>query len=441
VGGLFELLRSTGAPPVIAVDVADIDLLMADAALKIARKFPRTLLVALGEQEEGPPSEGVDEVLAPPSAWASGVARLARELALLAEAGWSGKSESLRGLLSQVRQAGPAEISVLITGESGSGKELVAAQLHKVSPRAGGPFLAVNSGAIPETLLESELFGYEKGAFTGATSSRHGIFEAARGGTVFLDEIGDMPPATQVKLLRVLEARTFRRLGSTVERETDVRVISATHRDLAQLEYAGTFRKDLYYRLSAVTLRVAPLRERPGDLLPLLSAFWDKLAGGLRPPSEITVEALRRLRSYSWPGNVRELRNFAEASAVATAGRPLSEEHVMQYLQRQTSLDRYLPVATGLTSHDHERELVIGAVWHLGRQIQELKALLEKRLPAPAPFVEAALEPPAASIAFAERRAIEAALLETGGNRREAARRLRIGERTLYRKIKEYGLN
>jgi DNA-binding NtrC family response regulator len=441
VGGLLELLRSHEQPTVIAVDVAEIDLLMSDAALKVQRHFPDALLVALKAKPDstGHQPEGVDEVLEPESAWVAGVRRLLREMADVRAFGWSGKSDALRGLVAQVKQAGPSEISVLITGESGAGKELVAAALHRQSPRAGGPFVAVNTGAIPETLLESELFGHEKGAFTGASSARRGIFESARGGTVFLDEVGDMPQATQVKLLRVLDARTFRRLGASSEIETDVRVISATHRDLQQLEFAGTFRRDLFYRLSAVTLRVAALRDRPGDVLPLLSAFWKRLPGRLQPPSEVTPGALRRLRAYAWPGNVRELRNFAEASAVAVSGEPLTEDHVLQYIQRQGAADRQLPVPLGTRAEGNERELLFGAIWHLGRQIQELRALVEERLPANA-SEEAALRPPAASIADAERRAIEAALLETGGNRREAARRLHIGERTLYRKIKEYGL-
>jgi DNA-binding NtrC family response regulator len=441
-GGLLELFRCGEIPRIIAVDAADIDLLMSDAALKVQRQFPAALLVALrdGPASTGPLPEGVDEVLEPESAWLPGVRRLQRELEDLQEFGWSGKSETLRSLLSQVKQAGPAEISVLITGESGSGKELVASALHRTSPRAGGPFVAVNTGAIPETLLESELFGHERGAFTGAAAMRRGIFESARGGTVFLDEIGDMPPATQVKLLRVLEARTFRRLGSTQEIETDVRLISATHRDLAQLESAGAFRRDLFYRLSAVTLRVAALRDRPSDVLPLLSAFWSRLPGTLKPPSEVTVGAVRRLRAYAWPGNVRELRNFAEASAVAVSGAPLTEEHVLQYIQRQGGTDRHLPVPMGMRTEGSERELLFGAIWHLGKQIQELRSLVEERLPAGQGGDAAALRPPAASIADAERRAIEAALLETGGNRREASRRLHIGERTLYRKIKEYGL-
>jgi len=439
--GLLDLLRQTGHPRVIAVDAADIDLLMGDAAFKVQRQFPQALLVALRDTpgSTGPLPEGVDEVLEPESGWVSGVRRLGSELETLSTFGWNGKSEVLRSLASQVQQAGPSEISVLITGESGTGKELVARALHRSSPRSAGPFVAVNTGAIPESLLESELFGHERGAFTGAAGQRKGIFESAKGGTVFLDEVGDMPLATQVKLLRVLEARTFRRLGSTAELEADVRVISATHRDLAQLESAGTFRRDLFYRLSAVTLRVAALRDRPSDVLPLLTSFWEHLPGALKPPAEMTPGAVRRLRAYAWPGNVRELRNFAEASAVAVSGQPLTEEHVLQYIQRQGSSDRLLPVPVGVRTDGNERELLFGAVWHLGKQIQELRTLVEERLPA-RNGESAALRPPAASIADAERRAIESALLETGGNRREAARRLRIGERTLYRKIREYGL-
>jgi DNA-binding NtrC family response regulator len=241
-GGLLEVLRNDSEQPtVIAVDSADIDLLMADAALKIQRLYPNALLVALREEADlaQPVPEGVDEVLDPASEWAPGVRRLAGELTTLSAAGWSGKSEPLRRLFSQVKQAGPAEISVLITGESGPGKELVASALHAQSPRVQGPFVAVNTGAIPETLLESELFGHEKGAFTGATSARAGIFEAARGGTVFLDEIGDMPQATQVKLLRVIESRTFRRLGSTMCACSRPRIVTWPSLSMRAL-FAGT---------------------------------------------------------------------------------------------------------------------------------------------------------------------------------------------------------
>jgi DNA-binding NtrC family response regulator len=441
-GGLLDLLKSSGTPTIIAVDHAEHDLHISDAALKIARQFPQSLLLALRQDalpEGSVLSEGIDESACPSVEWVPTVDRLAAELGALERLGWVGKSDALRHLALQVEQAAPSDISVLITGESGAGKELVARGLHDASPRFRKPFVPVNTGAIPETLLESELFGHEKGAFTGAASAHSGIFESAEGGTVFLDEIGDMPQATQVKLLRVLETRRFRRLGATSERGSDVRVVSATHQDLAQLEQDGLFRRDLYYRLSAVTLRVEPLRERPADVLPLLLHFWSGMSGNTRPPQELTLDAIRRLRQYAWPGNVRELRNFAEASAMAAASSTLTEEHVLQYVQRQRSNDRHLPVVSGMRREAGEQEMLFGAIWHLSQQITDLRKFLEVRLPA-GDMEPVAFRPPADTIADAERRAIEGALLETAGNRREAARKLRIGERTLYRKIKEYGL-
>lgn len=440
--GLLDLLKSSGMPAIIAVDHAEHDLHISEAALKVARQFPQAILVVL--QQDALPEgsvlpDGIDESACPRVEWIPTIERLAAEHMALVRLGWKGKSDALRHLALQVEQAAAADISVLITGESGAGKELVARGLHDASPRSRKPFVPVNTGAIPETLLESELFGHEKGAFTGAVSAHAGMFESAEGGTVFLDEIGDMPQATQVKLLRVLETRRFRRLGATAEQSSDVRVVSATHQDLAQLERDGRFRRDLYYRLSAVTLRVEPLRERPADVLPLLVHFWTGMSGNTQPPQDLTLEAVRQLRQYAWPGNVRELRNFAEASAVAAAGSTLTEEHVLQYIQRQRSDDRHLPVVAGIRREAGGQEMLFGAIWHLSHQIGDLRKLIEERLPA-GETEPVAFRPPADTIADAERRAIETALLETAGNRREAARKLRIGERTLYRKIKEYGL-
>jgi DNA-binding NtrC family response regulator len=445
VPGLLPLMRREGAPTIIAVDGSEHELRMADAALKIQLNFPGALLLALLEDTRVAETAnlreaGVDEVSSPVEDWLSDIRRLVRETADLNRLGWVGKSNSLRHVAAQALQAAPADIAVLVTGESGVGKELVARALHDFSPRARAPFLPVNTGAIPETLLESELFGHEKGAFTGAASRHRGIFEAAQGGTVFLDEIGDMPPATQVKLLRVLESHRFRRVGGTVELDADVRVVSATHRDLVVLEEGGTFRRDLYYRLSAITLRMAALRERRADILPLLFHFWREQATGPGPPAGVEPAAAQRLWRYHWPGNVRELRNFAAAAAVAVAGDRVTEEHVLQYVQGQRGQDRNLPVPTRIESGTGGQEMVLHAILHLGHEVRELRRLIEERLPESCAEEPVEIRPPAASIADAERRAIEAALLETGGRRREAARRLGIGERTLYRKIKEYGL-
>jgi len=440
-----ELLRRGGLPDAICVDLADHDLQSADAAMKIQVKYPRADLVALLEEDDRGRTEalqaaGVDRVLPWRMEWAVAVQHILEQRAQLSRLGWIGKSEPLRQLASQTLQAAGAEIAVLVTGESGTGKELVARALHEHSERRRGPFVAVNTGAIPETLLESELFGHEKGAFTGAASRHRGIFEAADGGTVFLDEIGDMPAATQVKLLRVLETHRFRRVGGTEELTADVRIVSATHRDLSALERGGSFRQDLYYRLSAIRLHASPLRERLGDLLPLLTHFWRSHAGQSQTPSGVEPSALRLLWKYHWPGNVRELRNFAEASTVGSDGGPLTEHDVMRFIERQRIEDRSLPALTDHPRFASDKEVLLHAVLHLGQEIRELKRLIEDRLPPPEDVEPAAFRPPSTSIADAERRAIENALIETDGNRREAARRLGIGERTLYRKIKEYGL-
>jgi DNA-binding NtrC family response regulator len=445
VSGLLELLRRDGHPTVIAVDGADHDLRLADAALKVQLKYPHACLVALFDDPQvagaaGLVDAGVDLVIYPASEWTPQLGQLQADLEVLASLGWRGKSEPLRQLAAQVVQAAPADIAVLIKGESGAGKELVALALHRLSHRAGGPFVPLDMGAIPETLLESELFGHEKGAFTGAVSRHTGIFESARGGTVFLDEIGDMPPAMQVKLLRVLESQRFRRVGGSAEQQSDARVVSATHRELASLERGGTFRRDLYYRLSAITLRVASLRERKSDVLPLLYHFWDQMKTPSATPSGIEPAAVRLLWKYDWPGNVRELRNFAEASAVAVGGQVVTEPHVLQYVQRQRGEERNLPVVTDTRVFAGRDELILHAILQLGQQVRDLQRLVEERLPVQVRDEPASFRAPAASMADAERRAIEAALIETDGNRREAARRLDIGERTLYRKIKEYGL-
>lgn len=220
-------------------------------------------------------------------------------------------------LLETVNKVAPTNATVMIYGESGTGKELVARALHRRSERANKPFVSVSAGALPETLLESELFGFEKGAFTGAMTAKPGRFEMANGGTLFLDEIGDITPAVQVKLLRVLQERTFERLGGTRTIEVDVRVISATNRDLQQLIADGTFREDLYYRLNVVPVTIPPLRKRPGDIPLLVAHFLEKSRVNGRM---LSAEAMRALLEYQWPGNVRELENTMERVAILAHG-------------------------------------------------------------------------------------------------------------------------
>src|ERR1700735_2739602 len=231
------------------------------------------------------------------------------------------RSAKMQEVLATVDRVAPTNSTVLLGGESGVGKDLIARAIHEKSRRAAGPFIKINSTAIPENLLESELFGYEKGAFTGATASKPGKFELADKGTLFLDEIGDVPPATQVKLLRVLQEREFERLGGTKTIKVDVRLVAATNRNLRAALEQGTFREDLYYRLNVVPIDIAPLRERKEDIPELVNLFVSRFAGDSGKPVEgITREALRILTNYHWPGNVRELQNIIERACALAKG-------------------------------------------------------------------------------------------------------------------------
>ena len=238
-----------------------------------------------------------------------------------------GVGETMRRVQALIGKVARADTGVLLTGESGTGKEVVARLIHRFSARARGPFVAVNCGALPENLLESELFGFEKGAFTGATALKRGLFEEASGGILFLDEIGEMPLPLQVKLLRVIQERTLRRLGSATERPVDVRIIAATNRDLRARAAGGQFREDLYYRLNILHIELPPLRERPEDL-PLLAEhfirrFCQKLA---KPPMSLHPETLELLRQHRWPGNVRELENLMERCVALNPGGPITRD-------------------------------------------------------------------------------------------------------------------
>jgi len=253
--------------------------------------------------------------------------------------GVSGKMKAIFELIQTIAQQSSR---VLITGESGTGKELVARAIHELSPRASRPFISINCGAFPETLLESELFGYVKGAFTGAHENRQGLFQAASGGTLFMDEIGNMSPAMQVKLYRVLQEQKVRPVGSTEETEVEVRVIAATNRDLEQEIAAERFREDLYYRLSVIPIHLPPLRERREDIPLLARAFLERFRTSMQKPVEaIEPEAMRRLEAYPWPGNVRELENSIERAVALASGRTISvellPERISHYYQQPSS--------------------------------------------------------------------------------------------------------
>ncbi len=369
------------------------------------------------------------------------------------ELGIIGQSESIRELVELVISVAPTDISVLITGESGTGKEVFAKSIHQLSPRRNNALISVNCGAIPEGLLESELFGHQKGAFTGAIATKKGYFELADGGTIFLDEIGEMPLQTQVKLLRVLETGEFMRVGSGELRKVDVRVIAASNRNLATMVQDGYFRKDLYYRLKAVSLYLPPLRERKEDILLLLEKFSKEIVeknklefGGF------SSGAKEVLLNYSWPGNIRELRNFVETVVILAKGQEvtaeLAREHLSHYEEPIEA--NVLPIPVGRTVEQAERELIYKALVSLGVEVREMKNMLgqimdkaESGMAGPAYYPYGSnsdddfeIKP----IEEVEKEMIEKALIKFRGNRRQAARALNISERTLYRKIKDYDL-
>jgi DNA-binding NtrC family response regulator len=271
-----------------------------------------------------------------------------------------GRSENMQEIFAAIERVAPTRATVLLAGESGVGKDLIARAIHFHSPRRDRPLVKINCSALPENLMESELFGYEKGAFTGAAASKPGKFEQADTGTVFLDEIGDVPPNIQVKLLRILQEREFERLGSNVTRHIDVRVIAATNQDLRAALEQGTFREDLYYRLNVVPLNIPPLRERKQDIPFLANHFVQKLApdAGCRVES-ITDAAMEKLIGYHWPGNVRELENVIERSLVMCTGTRLEAADIKLEdapRQRQPSDSHFLP--EGLSLDEYERDII-----------------------------------------------------------------------------------
>jgi DNA-binding NtrC family response regulator len=278
-----------------------------------------------------------------------------------------GSSPEMRKLYQVIEQAAPTSASVLIMGESGTGKELVAQTIHQLSPRAAFPFVAINCAAIPETLLESEIFGHEKGAFTGAADRRAGCFELADHGTLFLDEIGEMTPATQVKLLRVLQERTFRRLGGRQEQSVDVRVIAATNINPAEAVQKGTLREDLYYRLNVFAMKLPTLRDRKEDMPLLIQAFINEFnARNQRSVAGVDREAMRLLEHYQWPGNVRELRNVIERATILAPGPFIEAAHLPPAVTHEPGPESQAHVALGpgTTVEEAERRLIMMTLEH-----------------------------------------------------------------------------
>jgi len=283
-----------------------------------------------------------------------------------------GNSAAMRALYQVLEQAAPTPASMLILGESGTGKELVAQTIHQLSPRAAAPFVAINCAAIPDTLLESEIFGHEKGAFTGATDRRAGCFELADRGTLFLDEIAEMTPATQVKLLRVLQERKFRRLGGRTEQEVDVRVLAATNIDPVVAIRDGKLREDLYYRLNVFSIALPPLRERKDDLALLIQAFIDEFnTRDRRTVKGVSAQAMRQLEHYEWPGNVRELRNVIERATILARGDLIEPAHLPVFgpapsAALPASAANGVTIVPGMTVDEAEQKLIMATLESAG---------------------------------------------------------------------------
>jgi DNA-binding NtrC family response regulator len=396
-----------------------------------------------------------------------------------------GNSPALNHALNTAVQVANTDLSVLIAGESGVGKEAFSNIIHALSGRKHNPFIAVNCGAIPEGTIDSELFGHEKGSFTGAVDSRKGYFETVNGGTIFLDEIGEMPLGTQARLLRVLETGEFIRVGSSKVQKTDVRVIAATNKDLLEYTHQRKFREDLYYRLSTVPIRVPALRDRKEDIPLLFRKFASDFSERYRTQSvQLDAQAQQMLVNYSWPGNVRELKNIAEQVSVLATDKLITAETFHRFLpQHENRSLALLHPGAPATTHDSfstttERDILYKVVFELKKDMNELKKMFfelaqhqgtipaqnipENLLPvyntdtgtAPAyrpaqsliqhgPYdtvshheeVEEAL-----TLADREKEIVARILKKHKGRRRDAARELGISERTLYRKIKEYGI-
>lgn len=359
-----------------------------------------------------------------------------------------GSSVEIMEILSVVQQVAPTNITILITGESGTGKEIIAKAIHQQSKRSTKPMISVNAGAIPEGIIESELFGHEKGAFTGAGDTRKGYFELADGGTIFLDEIGELPIGTQVKFLRVLESGEYMRVGSATPRKVDVRIIAATNKDLESEVRDGNFRTDLFFRLRSINIKIPPLRERREDILLLIDEFASQTCEKNNITFRGFTDGAREIfKNYRWPGNVRELRNVVESMLVIERGRQIDITDVKKYLKDTSEENRNLPVYTHKSLEEAERELILRALLEMKSDIMEIKHVLQRGNGSKidSHIIEASFDTansddaaPVEPVNEIERRAIINALERFKGNRRMASRALNISERTLYRKIKEY---
>jgi DNA-binding NtrC family response regulator len=461
----------------LATEAADHDRLPVIGLVASEDEAPPSLRARLGLMETFVKPVDIEEV-------ALAGKRLVDRRRLREITGIVGETDAMLEVLERTTQMAPVNSNVLITGESGTGKELVARGLHALSPRRHRPFIAANVAALTDTLLESELFGHEKGAFTGAVAQRKGFFELADKGTLFLDEIGEMPLPTQSKLLRVLEQREFMRVGGEEPIRVDVRVVAATNRNLRHRVELGEFRRDLYYRLNVLHIDLPPLRDRREDIPLLVSEFIRTTSREHDlDPVEISPEAMALLIEHDWPGNIRELRNLVESVVVMMSGRTITPADIPPTIKGASPTANLpapvMPPSSGGTEDDGTRpalEFIFRMLLQLRMDVEDLRGAFDEYrrshpaepspLTLPYAYREAlgrdvsAAEPevadeweddehdeertvvyrPGMSMKDLEREAITAVLKETGGNRRAAAETLGIGERTLYRKIKEYDI-
>ena len=397
-----------------------------------------------------------------------------------------GNSPLLEHAINVASQVAATEISVLISGESGVGKEVFPQIIHQLSPRKHGPYIAVNCGAIPEGTIDSELFGHEKGSFTGAHEARKGYFEVSNGGTIFLDEVGELPLNTQVRLLRVLETGEFIKVGSSKSQKTNVRVVAATNVELLYAIEQGKFREDLYYRLNTVPIRIPPLRDRKEDIHLIFRKFAHDFAERYRVPAlTLSAEAQKLLIDYRWPGNIRQLKNISEQMSILEKSREVSAETLFNYLPPEPVNN--LPV---LLKDDHkngnefmERELLYKVLFDMKKDMNDMKMLINEIMQHPPSELRhdrktqiitrdidipsrenrdssMAIQPSiiqpgvtlspvqphieveeSLSLTEKEKEFIQKALVKHKGRRKQAAKELGISERTLYRKMNEYGLH
>lgn len=382
-----------------------------------------------------------------------------------------GNAPALIAAVNRAIQVAPIDLSVLITGESGTGKEFFPKIIHAYSPRKHARYIAVNCGAIPEGTIDSELFGHEKGSFTGAVSARKGYFEEADGGTIFLDEVAELPLTTQARLLRVLESGEFLKVGSSTVQRTNIRIVAATNVDMLEAVRSGRFREDLFYRLSTVQISVPPLRARGNDITLLTRKFASDFSERYSmPPATFEDSARSEMLHYRWPGNVRQLKNVVEQISLFHAGAKVDAETLRPYLP-DAGMNYTPALSHSAHPYEQERELLFNMIFRLQSEIDRLRAKIEDEEPhrSPAAPVQQPVEvievptslvrytephsrfpsaavtdaQPAASaktLEETERETIRQALENNGGRRKDTARELNISERTLYRKIKDFGL-